>query len=159
MRGGLVDFYKICTREVDGGPRKGQIEVYPDFQVGRSKDLMIRGKSFYAVWDEATGLWSTDEYDVRRLVDEDLARYVKEHLDPQGVPYTVKYLRSFNTNGWTQFRKFMQNISDSYHVLDQHLTFANTEVKKNDYVSRRLPYSLEPGDYSAWDELVGTLYS
>jgi replication-associated recombination protein RarA len=32
-------------------------------------------------------------------------------------------------------------------------------VKKSDHVSKRLPYSLEPGDHSAWDELVGTLYN
>jgi hypothetical protein len=32
-------------------------------------------------------------------------------------------------------------------------------VKQTDYVSRKLPYSLEKGDISAWDELVGTLYS
>ncbi len=36
---------------------------------------------------------------------------------------------------------------------------AVTEVKKSDYVSRRLPYSITPSDYSAWDELSGTLYS
>src|SRR5690606_10273707 len=48
---------------------------------------------------------------------------------------------------------------DNSHQLDQNLTFSNTEVKKSDYVSRRLPYPLEGGDISAWDELVGTLYS
>jgi energy-coupling factor transporter ATP-binding protein EcfA2 len=53
----------------------------------------------------------------------------------------------------------MQNISDSNHQLDEKLTFANTETKKSDYVSRSLPYALAPGDHSAWDELVGTLYS
>jgi energy-coupling factor transporter ATP-binding protein EcfA2 len=53
----------------------------------------------------------------------------------------------------------MQNLSDNSHQLDEHLTFANTEVKKGDYVSRHLPYALASGDYSAWDELIGTLYS
>jgi phage/plasmid-associated DNA primase len=43
--------------------------------------------------------------------------------------------------------------------LDEKLTFLNTEVKKEDYVSKRLPYELEEGDYSAWDKLVGRLYS
>ena len=150
-----MDFFQICSRETKGG---GQ-ELYPDFIVGRSKDLMVRGRSFYAIWDEAKGLWSTDEYDVQRLVDEELKRYAEEAKAATGDVYNVKYLKSFNGNGWAQFRKFMQNISDNSRQLDDSLTFADQEVKKTDYASRKLPYSLKPGDYSAWDELIGILYS
>lgn len=146
-----MDFYQICTKE----NQKGIQELYPDFRVGRSKDLMVRGRSFYAIWDEEQGLWSTDEYDVQRLIDKELSDYV-ENSD---VPYNVKYLQSFGNNGWSIFQKFLKNVSDNAHQLDEKLTFSNTEVKKNDYVSRRLPYQLAPGDYGAWDELVGTLYS
>lgn len=154
-----MDFYKIRTKEVESGPRKGELELYPDFIVGRSTDLMIKGRNFYAVWDEKAGLWSTDEYDVQRLVDEELHNYAAEQRANTGISYAVKDLRSFSTNGWNQFKKFVSNISDSRHQLDNNLTFANTEVKKSDYVSKRLPYSLEPGKCPAWDELVGTLYS
>lgn len=154
-----MDFYKIRTKQIEQGPRKGEFEVYADFIVGRTTDLMVRGRSFYAVWDEKAGLWSTDEYDVQRLVDEDLHQYAKENYEKTGIHYAVKELQSFNNNGWTQFRKYMQNISDNSHQLDQNLTFANSIVKKTDYASRRLPYDLEAGDISAWNELVGTLYS
>jgi hypothetical protein len=149
-----MDFYQITVKET-----KGAFEIYPDFRVGRSKDLMVRGRSFYAIWDEARGLWSTDEYDVQRIVDEDLRRYADEAKERDGISYVVKDLRSFSSNGWNQFRKFISLISDNSHQLDENLTFANTEVKKSDYVSRRLPYPLAPGDHSAWDELIGTLYS
>jgi len=145
-----MDFFQVNTRETRGGT----LEAYPDFIVGRSKDLMVRGRGFYAIWDEEIGLWSTDEYDVQRLVDYELARYAEEHGIQQ-----VKYMRSFGSNGWNQFRKFVNNVSDNAHQLDESLTFANSTVKKADYVSRRLPYQLAPGDYSAWDELVGTLYA
>jgi energy-coupling factor transporter ATP-binding protein EcfA2 len=145
-----MDFFQVNTRETRGGT----LEAYPDFIVGRSKDLMVRGRGFYAIWDEDAGLWSTDEYDVQRLVDYELARYAEQ----QGIQQ-VRYMRSFGSNGWTQFRKFVSNVSDNAHQLDESLTFANTNVKKTDYVSRRLPYQLAPGDYSAWDELVGTLYA
>jgi hypothetical protein len=149
-----MDFFQIGTKETRGGV----IEVYPDFTVGRSKDLMVRGRSFYAIWDEETGLWSTDEYDVQRIVDQELTNFA-DKLRQDGAVCTVKYLRSYGSNSWNQFRSFLNNLSDNSTQLDQHLTFANTEVKKSDYVSRRLPYSLTPGDISAWDELVGTLYS
>lgn len=150
-----MDFFQISTREIEKGPKKGAFEVYPDFVVGRSQDLMVRGRSFYAIWDDGVGLWSRDEYDVQRLVDLEL----KAAAEQMGVETVVRYMRSFGTNGWNQFRKFVSNISDNSHQLDENLTFANTEVKKTDYVSRRLPYSLSEGDHSAWDELVGTLYS
>jgi hypothetical protein len=149
-----MDFFRICTRET-----KGAQEIYPDFIVGRSKDLMVRGKSFYAIWDEQEQLWSTDEYDVQRLVDEELDLHTQKAKEETGLTYNVKYLRSFGSNGWSQFRKYLQNISDNSHQLDDSLTFANDVVKKNDYRSRRLPYPLTGGDHSAWDELVGTLYS
>ena len=146
-----MDFYRICTREGKDGVQ----DLYPDFRVGRSKDLMVRGRSFYAVWDEERGLWSQDEYDVQRLIDQDLS----EHAKGSQNTYNVKYLQSFSNNGWSMFQKFLKNVSDNATQLDEKLTFANTEVKKSDHVSRRLPYQLAPGDFGAWDELVGTLYS
>lgn len=151
-----MDFYRICTKEVKGEELPF---LFPDFIVGRSKDLMVRGRGFYAVWDPEANLWSTDEYAVQRIVDNHLKRYADEARQKTGAEYNVKYLSSFGNQGWKNFRSFVQNISDNAHQLDQNLTFANTEVKQSDYVSRRLPYALEPGDYSAWDELVGTLYN
>lgn len=151
----MLDFFRVTVKE----PRKeGQAaEVRPDFTVGRSKDLMVRGGAFYAIWDELLGLWSTDEYDVQRLVDQEI-RDAVEKLEEKGMPCSAKYLSSFGTNGWKQFRAFMKNVSDNSHQLDTKLTFANTEVKKADYVSRRLPYNLSPGSIDAWEELTDYLY-
>lgn len=150
-----MDFFRVGVKEQKDEPSA----LYPDFIVGRSQDLMVRGRSFYAIYDEKKGLWSTDEYDVQRLIDEYLDEYAQRLQERTGEQYTIKYLRTFGNNGWTQFRKFVSNISDNSHQLDTHLTFANDEVKKSDYVSRKLPYPLQSGDCSAWDELVGTLYS
>jgi len=150
-----LDFYQILSRETK---EKG-MELYPDFIVKRSQDLMVQGKTFYAIWDEEKGLWSRDEYDVQRLVDAHLEREVERMREETGVNYTAKYMRSFNTNSWAQFRKFLANISDNSRPLDQKVMFSNSEIKKTDYASKHLSYALEEGDISAWDELVGTLYS
>lgn len=144
-----MDFYKIVQRSTKQG-----IDVFPDFRVGRSKDLMIRAKSFYAIWDEEEGVWSTDEYDVQRMVDSDL-RQAREKIGPMA---DVKWMSDFSTGSWKQFRSYLANVSDNSHQLDEYLTFTNTAVKKNDYVSKRLSYPLEPGDISAYDEIVSTLY-
>ena len=150
-----MDFYQIRIKE---SKDKG-MELYPDFIIGRSKDLMVQGRAFYAIWDEERGLWSRDEYDVQRLVDEDLDREAKRLFEETGINYQVRYLRSFNSNSWAQFRKYVAHISDNAVPLDTKLIFANTDMKKADYASKRLPYALEQGDISAWDELLGTLYS
>ena len=137
--------------------KDGGLTLTPNFVVGRSKDLMVRGRSFYAIWDNEAGMWSTDEYDVGRLMDAEMRAYAKEKHPGSSV--TIKSMTNYNNKSWVNYRMFLANISDSYHQLDESLTFANQEVKRSDYVSRRLPYSLEEGDHSSWDELVGTLYS
>jgi len=120
---------------------------------------MVQGRAFYAIWDEEKGLWSRDEYDVQRLVDEHLNAEADRLRKETGITYTVRSMRSFNSNSWAQFRKFLANISDNSHPLDSKVLFLNSEIKKTDYASRYLSYPLERGDISAWDELVGTLYS
>lgn len=149
-----LDFFKIKERSA----KNGVVEVYPDYRVCRSKDLMIRSKSFYAIWDEHVGLWSTDEYDVQRLIDKQLWAHRNEAASKTDGTVLVKLLSDFSSNSWLQFRNYVGHLSDSATQLDENLTFLNTEVKKSDYVSRRLPYSLEPGSITAWDEIVGTLY-
>ena len=71
----MLDFMKILTRS----PKQGVVEISPKFIVGNSKDLMIRGGDFYAVWIEELGLWSTDEQDVIQLIDRELEKYTEEY--------------------------------------------------------------------------------
>jgi energy-coupling factor transporter ATP-binding protein EcfA2 len=151
-----MDFYQIRSKETKD---KGMLELYPDFIIGRSQDLMVQGKTFYAIWDAEKGLWSRDEYDVQRLVDEHLEAEADRLQKETGITYMVKSMRSFHSTSWTQFRKFLSNISDNSHPLDSKILFSNSEVKKTDYASKKLSYPLGGGDISAWDELVGTLYS
>lgn len=153
-----MDFFRVNEKEIRVKDVVTGFEIWPDFTVGRSKDLMVRGRSFYAIWDEEAQLWSTDEYDVQKFVDNALDERAKQ-LRAQGHTVQVKYLRSFGSNGWTQFRRFVGNVSDNSHDLDENLTFANTTTRKTDYVSRRLPYNLASGPIKAWDEIVGTLYA
>lgn len=149
-----MDFYVIKEKSTKRGIR----EIFPDFRVGRSKDLMVRGQRFYAIWDEEAELWSTDEYDVQRLVDQDLYAY-KKHLQRNTEDeVVVKTLSDFSSGMWEAFKKYVKSMSDNSHQLDEKLTFANDEVKKKEYVSKRLSYPLEKGECKAYDELIGTLY-
>lgn len=155
MKGRAVDFYKLRTKESKGFPK-----LYPDWVVDHFDDLMVRGGSFYAVWDEDQGLWSKSELDVQRIVDKDLLEFAEE-AESGGEILDPMLTRNFSTGSWESFNRYIRNLPDkgNYHELDECITFANTPVTKWDYVSKRLPYSLEEGPTDAWDELVGVLYS
>lgn len=150
-----MDFYQIIEKP----GKNGVIEIYPDFKACRSKDLMIRGRSFYAIWDDEKQIWSTDEYDVQRLVDQELEEYAKK-MKKKGMrgQIVIKRMMYFSTNMWKNYRAFLREMSDSSIQLDNQLTFQNSKVKKTDYISKRLPYPLEEGSISAYNELIGTLY-
>src|SRR5215469_6085399 len=102
-----MDFYRVMERTTKSG-----LEISPDFLVRQSSDLMVRGGSFYAVWDEAAGLWSTDEYAVQRLVDTGLYEYAK---DKEGA--FVRSLGSFQSGRWRDFKSYVSNIGDSWTAL------------------------------------------
>ena len=149
-----MDFYKIKEKS----SKNGVIEVYPDFRVCRSKDLMIRGKSFYAIWDEESGLWSTDEYDVQRIVDKDILKY-KDELEVKTEARVIpKLMGDFSTKTWADFRSYLNHLSDNSTQLDERLIFSNTKIKKTDYASKRLNYPLVSGSIEAYEELMNTLY-
>lgn len=149
-----MDFYQIKERST----KNGVLEVYPDFKVCRSSDLMVRGKAFYAIWDEEKGLWSTDEYDVQRLVDKELSEYKEKIASRTDGIIKVKYMSEFSSKIWTEYRSYLNAVSDNSHQLDEKLTFLDTEVKKKDYISKRLSYPLKKGKCDAYNEIIGTLY-
>lgn len=153
----MLDFVKITTKS----PKKDVLEIYPKFILGKKKDLMIRGGDFYAVWVEERGLWSTDEEDVVRLVDSEL----KEYADSVRSKYEdrtmiVAYMWDSDSGSMDRWHKYCQKQQrDFYHMLDENLIFSNTELKKEDYASKRLNYPLESGEITAYNKLMATLYS
>lgn len=152
----MLDFLMISTKS----KKNGVIEIYPKFIIKKSSDLMIRGGDFYAVWVEDLGLWSTDEDDVIRLVDESLDKYAEENRNKFTGNVTVAHMWDAETGVIDAWHKYCQKqMRDSFHMLDEKLIFSNTKTTKRDYASKKLSYPLEDGDTNSWDSLVGTLYS
>ena len=154
----MFDFVKVDIKPLDG--KNTKFEVYPEFLSKRTKDLMIKGKDFYAVWDEEQGLWCKDEFFVQTTVDAEIAKKVEEAK--QLYPYARiigKYLSNFSSNKWTEWQKYVKSLPDNYHLLDSTVTFANTKTKKTDYISKSLPYDLVDAPCAAYDELMDVLYS
>lgn len=150
-----MDFFKvICGKPTQTAP----MQIYPSFDTRRSKDLMIRGGDFYAIWDEKKGLWTTDQYEVIDIIDSAIDEFKSRNPEFEGLK--TSYMRNADSGIIDKWHKYVQSqIEDNYHPLDETIVFANTNVTKDMYVSKKLPYALEPGDISAWDELVSVLYS
>lgn len=152
----MLDFFTVSTRSV----KKGTVEIYPKFIIKKSKDLMIRGSDFYAVWLEDKGLWSTDEQDVIQLVDQALDIFAKEHEATMDGNVKVLHLWDAATGMIDVWHKYCQKqMRDNYHMLDERIIFSNEETTKKDYASHKLSYPIEEGEPESWNKLVSTLYS
>ena len=152
----MLDFLKIFTRI----PKKGVLEIYPNFVIKKSNDLMIRGSDFYAIWVEERGLWSTEEEDALQLIDQALDTYAKEHTFESFDTVRVLHMWDSSSHMIDAWHKYCQKqMRDNFHMLDEKLIFSNSSVKKKDYASKRLSYPLEACETPAYEKLMSTLYS
>ena len=153
----MVDFLIISTRNTKTG-----VEIYPKFRLyPESKDLMIRGGDFYAVWIEELGLWSKNENDALSIIDNELGKAADEYRakDPEA---RVNVLYSWDSSSGVidAWHKYCQKQKrDSFEMLDETLVFENTKTTKQDYASKRLSYPLKKGSITAYEKIISTLYS
>lgn len=151
----MIDFLFIARRT----GKHGVIEIYPKLIIKHSKDLMIRGGDFYAIWLQERGLWSTDEQDALQLIDRELDNYADAHK-ADFDNYRVLHMWDAESGMIDIWHRYCQRqMRDSFVMLDEKLIFSNTDVKKEDYASKRLPYPLEQGSIKAWNELISVLYA
>lgn len=154
----MMDFLIINRKTF----KDGHLVLYPDFDTTYSKDVMVRGHSFYAIWNPDKNEWSTDERDVSRLVDRELwnehERIVNEFPEYKGH-VEVKTMRWFSTGSWLSWKNYLKNAVDTYKNLDTKVTFLSDKPKREDYTSKRLPYDMSDSPTPAYDELMERLYS
>ena len=150
-----MDFFKVETISV----KKDMMEIRPKFLVGTHSDLMTRGRDFYAVWDESKKLWSTNEFDLIRMIDDALwDRYAEIKDTISDAAIRVCTMNDYDSRMWSIYRRYITSLPSNYHSLDSKVVFADQDTAKEDYASKRLSYSLSYESCSAWDELVSTLY-
>lgn len=150
----MLDFLVISTRMT-----KNTYEVYPKFIVKRSKDLMIRGSAFYAIWDDASGLWSTDEYLAIQLIDSQVDDWVEKNRESLPPNARILHLWDAESGLIDKWNRYCQNqMRDNFVQLDDLVVFSNQDTTREDYASKKLLYPLAPCDILAWNTLIGTLY-
>ena len=152
----MFDFMMITTKST----KDGVLEIRPKFIIKKSKDLMIRGGDFYAIWLEDRNLWSTEEDDAVNAIDRELDIFKKEKEKTFAGSIRVYYLWDSESGIIDKWHKYCQKqMRDNYHTLDNKLIFSDTNVKKTDYASKRLPYPLISCETPGYELLMSTLYS
>lgn len=147
-----MDFFSIQERQ-----KNGLTHLYPDFKVKPTRQLMIRGRAFYAVWNDETNLWSRDDADLVYLVDRDVRQRAEEETS-RGRIVIQDSMEDYRTGVWTNYLSYIRGMYDIYKPLDQKVVYLDQETTYKDYASRRLPYNLEEGEPEAYNELMSTLY-
>ena len=134
------------------------------------KDIMLKGGKFYAVLNEETGMWSTDEMDVFSKIDNTLYscrdKISKEdsygtYRTEEGDEVNVSELSNSQSNELVNYRTWENKLPPNfnYKQLDSKLTFMDEEVKPEDYRSKRLKYKVANGSIDAYNQLMSVLYS
>ena len=153
----MLDFL-IVSKEID--PKSGELTISPIFCIKGTKDLMIRGSDFYAIWIESRGMWSTDEQDVIELIDKELKNEQDKYAQNFEKPIHTKCLWNSSTGSIDRWHKYCQKqMRDTYVPLDETIIFANDETSKDSYATHKLPYSLEETPIHNYEQLMNTLYA
>ena len=161
----MYDFMHV-EREWD---KKLQRNVYkPVFEIRSNiKDLLVRGNKFYAIYNQETGLWETDDSRAIELIDAQVQKYVEEKEsaallnDPDHGPIIQRLSNQSNRliQTWHNFcEKDYRKEWDPKCQLNQKVVFSNTEVKRSDYASKKLDYPLMETPTPAYDKLCSILY-
>lgn len=158
---GLYDFIEVVKSK-----GKNNRDTYtPTFVVNsKTKDLMVRGNKFRAIYNWKTNLWETNINVAMELIDEQVYEYVRKIVgdpimdNPDYAPVVLQITRT--ANGLSKkFRNFCEvDMDEIFSPLNQNVKFSNSEIKKEDYVSYKMDYPLQPGSIDNFKTILDTLY-
>ena len=156
----MLDFLYITEEEVQKRAiGESYIRIIPGFKAIKSKDLMIRGGVMYAVWDESQNTWSSSIYDLVRIVDQAIQKYIENMPADRAALARPEYLVNENNLRLSSFHRFCKNLDDNFTQLDQKIIFANETPKREDYSTYKLDYSPEKGSITCYRELMSVLFA
>ena len=138
--------------------------IEPEFKINIVvNDLMIKGGTFYAIYDEDTGFWVTNRNASVNIIDREIDRLIEgdEKLKSavaEGV--NVLYLKWTSNGSFDRFLKFCERqCCDNYKKLNQTILFDNDKVSRGCYATFKLPYAIGVNDdCPSWNRFMDTLY-
>lgn len=142
---------------------KSKWVVRPEMLAKKSKDLLVKGGKFYAIWDEEAGMWSTDLYRAIELIDDMTDHYMPKTqlpMDPsvQEAVIVRKHVAGSKSKLLNEFTAFMKTMADSPIVLDRDVTFKSEQPTRRQYRSKKLEYDPEDIPTPYYDKLMSTIW-
>lgn len=157
----MFDFLRV-SKTWDN--KKSRYVYAPKFVVKSTiKDLMIRSKDFYAIFNEETGLWETDDSKAIEMIDRQVREYAQEDAgenlaDEEHGPL-IKLIADTDNRLIDAWHRFCQkDLRDRWVSLDQKIIFSNQTPKRDDYASKKLSYPLQEEPAPYYNKLCEQLY-
>ena len=157
----MFDFLKVVKNYQQG---KGRYIYKPTFITKSSiKDLMTRGGSFYAIYDEESGFWTKSKPKAIELIDKQVREFTCEDSGKEAMEDTVHgpmivSMADTANHIIEQFDRFCKAMGDNWHPLDQRMLFSNSEIKRSDFASKALDYPLVDQPTPYYDTICDVLY-
>lgn len=160
----MFDFLKV-SKVWDA--KKARYIYTPTFVVRSTiKDLMVRSGDFYAIFDEATGLWVTDDSRAIEMIDEQVRAFAMEDggeaMEDENHGPLIKLIANTENRLIDAWHRFCKNDYKSspktWKPLDQKLIFSNQTPERKDYASKKLDYPLQEEPTPYYDKLCERLY-
>ncbi|MEG0239463.1 MAG: DUF5906 domain-containing protein [Anaerorhabdus sp.] len=152
-----MDFTRTIAQDQTSPNRTCDIKIYPDYKYKGVKDIVTKGKAFYAFWNGTN--WDTNNDNLIGAIDANSFAEKKrlEALDPH-KRIKVMMLNSHSSNMMKDFLSYQKQLTTKNPVFNTKVMFASDKVKREDYSTNKLPYDLEEGPTPAFDEMMGVLY-
>lgn len=161
----MYDFLKVSMKY---NAKTNRRTYEPSFEFNsRIKDIMTRGRDFYALFDPETNLWITREDKAIELIDSQVDAYVKKEYehdpdilnDKEHGPIVLR-IQDTDSRMIDKWHKFVQkDLRDKYHPLNQTVKFKDDLITQKDYCTFKLSYQPSEGPTPFYEKLVSTLYS
>jgi len=153
-----MDFYEIVMDTKEGPNRHSDVTIFPDFKHRKSRDLICKGGTLFAWWNEDH--WDDSPDNLVQAIDKTLRDaknlYLKEH---PGSIVKVRYMESHSSKVKLDFDKYCEARVQSDIPFNTKILFSDAKPRREDYSTSHLNYVPKEGPTEAFDTLLGRLYS
>lgn len=134
--------------------------IYPSFKTNDGlKDIMIKGSSFYAVWDFEREQWTTSINRAYELIDLCVEEYIEQNSSKyQLIGMEVLKATDFSSGITESFAKYVKQLEQNFIPLDSKVVFKSDPRSRSLYSSHRLNYDPTEMETPNYNRLMSVIY-
>ncbi|MDR2395827.1 MAG: DUF5906 domain-containing protein [Endomicrobium sp.] len=157
-----MDFLKYSIKKVKKDEHDYDHELVVEIDCVGTKDLLVKGNSFYALWSEKRRCWILNEQEAFLLIKDDIYENLNDIRNKNpNKRIKVKDFGIISSRLLTDYKLSLQFFGSTSIELNTKLFFKSEADKRvrEDYSSQCLPYDLSYNFPQAYDELMSVLFS